>query len=125
MSRTEEERREGGVKSQPPRETYVWTYVDNSYDDTCWTNFFYRPSGSSLCDVPSVLSVVWQAPYRAYGFITGYHVKMFSAISGAEGEIIQKQRDEFFHKVVEGNLPPGGLDGGEILIEVSVLLSGS
>ena len=65
-------------------------------------------SVSSFCEV-----IVWQAPSRAYGAITGYDVMFADTVSTSNSSVVQnlvvKNRDQFFHVVRESNLPrPGG-----------------
>ena len=66
-------------------------------------------SVTSFCSV-----IVWKAPTRAYGVITGYEVS-FSLPGGDNGVIVSKNRDELFHAVKASNLPRGE---GDILIKV-------
>ena len=58
---------------------------------------------TSFCDV-----IVWQAPSRAYGVVTGYDVRFFNLGSADEGNVISKERDELFHMVKESDLPNQG-----------------
>ena len=58
---------------------------------------------TSFCDV-----IVWQAPSRAYGAVTGYDVRFFNLGSADEGNVISKDRDELFHVVKESDLPNQG-----------------
>ena len=60
--------------------------------------------------------IVWKAPTRAYGVITGYEVS-FSLPGGDNEVIVSKNRDELFHAVKASNLPRGE---GDILIKVSI-----
>ena len=68
-------------------------------------------SVTSFCSV-----IVWKAPIRAYGVITGYEVS-FSLPGGDNGVIVSKDRDELFHAVRAGDLPHGE---GDILVRVSI-----
>ena len=68
-------------------------------------------SVTSFCSV-----IVWMAPTRAYGVITGYEVS-FSLAGGDNSVIVSKNRDEFFHVVTARNLPRGE---GNILVMVSM-----
>lgn len=47
--------------------------------------------------------VVWQAPYRVYGAVVGYDVRLFRPDDGSRVDevIALKDRDEFFHRVGE------------------------
>ena len=66
---------------------------------------------TSLCSV-----IVWKAPTRAYGVITGYEVSFF--FPGRDnGVIVSKDRDELFHIVRARDLPHGE---GDILITVRI-----
>ena len=81
-------------------------------------------SVTSFCCV-----VVWQAPSRAYGVITGYDVRLFNSLAedgltDSEGVVILKNRDEFFHAVVEEDFPVGSGDSEETLVQVSQDLYG-
>ena len=74
-------------------------------------------SVTSFCAV-----VVWQAPRRVYGIITGYDVRFVSPGSGSDGGgtgetnvVITKNRDELFHRVQEADLPRGE---GEVMVQV-------
>ena len=65
-------------------------------------------SVTSLCEV-----IVWQAPSRAYGAITGYDVIFADTVSTSNSSVVQnlvlKDRDQLFHVVRESDLPrPGG-----------------
>ena len=61
------------------------------------------------------LVIVWKAPTRVYGVITGYEV---SSLPGGDNEVVvSKNRDEFFHAVKASSLPRGE---GDILIKVSI-----
>ena len=66
-------------------------------------------SVTSFCTV-----IVWKAPSRAYGFITGYDI--FFSNSNTQ-VIVRKNRDEFFHAVQERELPTNGPEE-EIVVQV-------
>ena len=68
-------------------------------------------SVTSFCSV-----ILWKAPTRAYGVITGYEVS-FSLPGVDNGVIVSKNRDEFFHVVKAGDLPRRE---GDILVRVSI-----
>ena len=77
----------------------------------------YCPGAQPPRSVTSFCSViVWKAPTRAYGEITGYEVS-FSLPDGGDNGIISKDRDEFFHAVRASELPRGE---GDILVMVSI-----
>ena len=76
----------------------------------------------SFCSV-----IVWQAPFRAYGFITGYEVRLFNSNSNMaedfmDGDlvgsvVISKNRDELFHEVSARDMPRGN---SSVLVQVCV-----
>ena len=66
-------------------------------------------SVTSFCTV-----IVWKAPSRAYGLITGYDV--FFSNSNTQ-VIVRKNRDELFHAVQERELPTIGPEE-EIVVQV-------
>ena len=68
-------------------------------------------SVTSFCTV-----IVWQAPRRAYGIISGYDVMFVDPESGEGGTVITKERDQLFHKVEQGNMQNG------MLVQVNNLL---
>ena len=68
-------------------------------------------SVTSLCSV-----IVWKAPTRTYGVITGYEVS-FSLSGRDNGVVVSKNRDELFHIVRASELPRGE---GDILVMVSI-----
>ena len=70
-------------------------------------------SVTSFCSV-----IVWMAPTRAYGVITGYEVS-FSLAGGDNSVIVSKNSDKLFHVVRTRNLPHGE---GDILVMVSIYL---
>ena len=54
----------------------------------------------------------------------GHDVRLFNSLTedgvmDSEGVVILKNRDEFFHAVVEEDLPVGSSDSGETLVQVS------
>ena len=53
----------------------------------------------SFCSV-----IVWKAPSRAYGVITGYHISFSLPGRNESVLVVRKNRDEFFHAVKEENL---------------------
>jgi hypothetical protein len=53
----------------------------------------------SFCSV-----IVWQAPSRAYGVISGYDLMLFNPGNASESSVINKERDELFHIVKESDL---------------------
>lgn len=65
----------------------------------------------SFCSV-----IVWQAPSRVYGVITGYDVMFLKSGSGGGDVMVSKNRDELFHRVTEENVLNGE---GETLVQVS------
>ena len=71
-------------------------------------------SVTSFCAV-----VVWQAPRRVYGVITGYDVRFVKfgsdGVTGEASVVITKNRDELFHRVQKADLPRGE---GEVLVQV-------
>ena len=72
-------------------------------------------SVTSFCTV-----IVWQAPTRVSGFITGYQLRFYSSEQFGSGTgqmvLITKGRDELFHAVSAEDLPPRG--SGDTLVEV-------
>ena len=52
--------------------------------------------------------IVWQAPSRAYGAVTGYDVRFINLGIADEGNVISKEKDELFHVVKESDLPNQG-----------------
>ena len=72
--------------------------------------------------------IVWQAPFRAYGFISGYQIRLFNfeANNGVPGQIdeetlpgsvvISKNRDKLFHLLSANEVPIGS---GEVFVQVN------
>ena len=58
--------------------------------------------------------VVWRAPRRAFGAITGYEVKFFIP-NTSQNIVISKDRDVFFHLVTDRDTLPGP---GDIYVQV-------
>ena len=48
--------------------------------------------------------IVWKAPSRAYGVITGYHISFSLPGRNESVLVVKKNRDEFFHAVKEQDL---------------------
>ena len=66
-------------------------------------------SVTSFCSV-----IVWKAPTRTYGVITGYEVSFSHSDNSV---IVSKDRDELFHVVRARELPRGE---GDILVKVII-----
>ena len=62
--------------------------------------------------------VVWRAPRRAFGTITGYEVKFFIP-NTSQNKVISKDRDVFFHLVTDSDTLPGP---GDVHVQVHTLL---
>ena len=74
--------------------------------------------------------IVWKAPFRAYGFISGYQIRLFNfeAENGVPGQtdeetlpgsvLISKNRDELFHVLLASEVPSGN---GEVFVQVSTV----
>ena len=58
--------------------------------------------------------VVWRAPRRAFGAITGYEVKFFIP-NTSQNKVISKDRDVFFHLVTDSDTLPGP---GDVYVQV-------
>ena len=71
---------------------------------------------TSFCTV-----IVWQAPFRAYGFITGYQLRLGTnhtieedrarteedQVGSGKGQVVlvRKSRDQLFHRVLAEDIP--------------------
>ena len=65
---------------------------------------------ASFCSV-----IVWKAPSRAYGVIIGYDISFF--LPGRnESVVVEKEKDEFFHIVKEGDLIGGQAENILIMV---------
>ena len=58
--------------------------------------------------------VVWRAPRRAFGAITGYEVKFFIP-NTSQIKVISKDRDVFFHLMTDSDTLPGP---GDVHVQV-------
>ena len=58
--------------------------------------------------------IVWRAPRRAFGAITGYEVKFFIP-NTSQNKVISKDRDVFFHLVTDSDNLPGP---GDVHVQV-------
>ena len=58
--------------------------------------------------------VVWRAPRRAFGAITGYEVKFFIP-NTSQNKVISKDRDVFFHLWTDSDTLPGP---GDVHVQV-------
>ena len=78
-------------------------------------------SVTSFCTV-----VVWQAPRRAFGVITGYDIAFLSSGAGGIGQgqeiVTTKKGDELFHRVEERDLTG---QEGQVFVRVQKILISS
>ena len=68
---------------------------------------------TSFCSV-----IVWKAPSRAYGVITGYHISFSLPGENESMLVVRKNRDELFHAVKEEDLKSGNAKFMVILDEI-------
>ena len=118
------ERKEGDARCQRQLEILVCYYMPaifrkwlHVHKKVIFIMIYYtgaQPprSVTSFCSV-----IVWKAPTRVYGVITGYDVS-FSPPGEDNGVIVSNDRDELFHVVRASELPPRQ---GDILVKVCTM----